>query len=487
MNAATPPSSQTSDAPRGALDRYFRITARGSSLGREIRGGLATFFAMAYIVVLNPLIIGTAEDVNGETLGISEVAAMTALVGALSCVLMGVVSRYPFAIAAGMGLNAIVAYGIAPLMPWADVFLLVIIEGIVLLILVLTGFRTAVFAAVPPGLKIGIAVGVGLFLTFIGLSNAGFITGAEDTPVQLGSDGSLNGWPIVIFVLGLLVAIALYMRNVKGALLIAIGVATATAIAVETLIGDGAGGLGWSLGESPTLPTSLGEFVAVPDFSLIGLFTEGGLDIVERWSDVGVPTVIMLIFTLLLADFFDTMGTMVGVAHQGGLADEDGNIEGTREVLLADSAGTILGGLGSASVATLYAESAAGVGEGARTGIAPIVTGIMFMLATLFTPLVELIPFEAATPVLVVVGFMMMTQVVKVDFSDPAIGMGSFMAIIMMPFTYSIANGIGFGLLAYTFISLMMGRGRQVHPLMWVISLIFLIHFAEAPIYALIG
>ena len=487
MNAATPPPSQTSDAPRGAIDRYFRITERGSSLGTEIRGGLATFFAMAYIVVLNPLIIGTAEDINGETLGIPEIAAMTALVGALSCVLMGVVSRYPFAIAAGMGLNAIVAYGIAPLMPWADVFLLVIIEGVVLLILVLTGFRTAVFAAVPPGLKIGIAVGVGLFLTFIGLSNAGFITGAEDTPVQLGADGSLNGWPIVIFVLGLLVAIALYMRNIKGALLIAIGVATITAIAVEMLIGDGDGGLGWSLGESPTLPTSLGEFVAVPDFSLIGLFADGGLNIVERWSDVGAPTVIMLIFTLLLADFFDTMGTMVGVAHQGDLADEDGNIEGTREVLVADSAGTILGGLGSASVATLYAESAAGVGEGARTGIAPIVTGLMFMLATLFTPLVELIPFEAATPVLVVVGFMMMTQVVKVDFSDPAIGMGSFMAIIMMPFTYSIANGIGFGLLAYTFISLMMGRGRQVHPLMWIISLVFLIHFAEAPIYALIG
>ncbi|WP_017574467.1 NCS2 family permease [Nocardiopsis kunsanensis] len=487
MNAATPPPSQTSDAPRGALDRYFRITERGSSLGREIRGGLATFFAMAYIVVLNPLIIGTAEDVNGETLGIPEVAAMTALVGALSCVLMGVVSRYPFAIAAGMGLNAIVAYGIAPLMPWADVFLLVIIEGIVLLILVLTGFRTAVFAAVPPGLKIGIAVGVGLFLTFVGLSNAGFITGAEDTPVQLGSDGSLNGWPIVIFVLGLLVGIALYMRNLKGALLIAIGVATAVAIAVETLIGDGAGGLGWSLGESPTLPTSLGEFVAVPDFSLIGLFADGGLNIAARWSDVGLATVIMLIFTLLLADFFDTMGTMVGVAHQGGLADEDGNIEGTREVLIADSAGTILGGLGSASVATLYAESAAGVGEGARTGIAPIVTGAMFMLATLFTPLVELIPFEAATPVLVIVGFMMMTQVVNVDFADPAIGMGSFMAIIMMPFTYSIANGIGFGLLTYTFISLVLGRGRQVHPLMWFVSLVFLIHFAEAPIYALIG
>ncbi|WP_017613193.1 NCS2 family permease [Nocardiopsis salina] len=489
MNAPTPPPSAASAAPRGAIDRYFRITERGSTLGTEIRGGLATFFAMAYIVVLNPLIIGTAEDVNEETLGIPEVAAMTALIGAISCVLMGVVSRYPFAIAAGMGLNAVVAYGLAPLMPWADVFLLVIVEGIVLLILVVTGFRTAVFAAVPPGLKIGIAVGVGLFLTFVGLVNSGFIQSPppdEDIPVQLGAEGSLNGWPILIFVLGLLTAVALHARKVKGALLISIAVATAAAVAVEAFLGDGADGLGWSL-EAPTLPTNLGEVVGWPDLSLLGLFTEGGFNIVERWSDIGLATVLMLIFTLLLADFFDTMGTMVGVAHQGGLSDEDGNIEGTREVLLVDSAGTVLGGVGSASVATLYAESAAGVGEGARTGVAPIVTGAMFMLATLFTPLVELIPFEAATPVLVIVGFMMMSQVTNVDFTDPAIGIGSFMAIIMMPFTYSIANGIGFGLLAYTFVSLVMGRGRQVHPLMWLISLVFLVHFAEAPIYALIG
>ena len=486
MNASTPSPSTVDREPRGRLDSFFKISERGSTLGAEIRGGMATFFAMAYIVVLNPIIIGTAKDVNGDTLGLTEVAAVTALVAAISCVLMGVVSRYPFAIAAGMGLNAIVAYGVAPLMPWADVFLLIILEGIVLLILVLTGFRTAVFAAVPAGLKVAIAVGVGLFLAFIGLVNAGFVQTGDGTPVQLG-DGGLNGWPIVIFVLGLLVSIALYVRKVRGALLIGIAVATVSAIAVEAIFGHGENGLGWGLGEAPVLPTSLGSFVSVPDFSLIGLFTEGGLNIVERWSDIGVATIIMLIFTLLLADFFDTMGTMVGVAHQGGLADENGNIENTREVLVADSIGTVLGGLGSASVATLYAESAAGVGEGARTGIAPIVTGVLFMLATLFTPVVTLVPFEAATPVLLIVGFMMMTQVVKVDFQDPAIGIASFLAIIMMPFTYSIANGIGFGLLAYTFVSLVTGKGRQVHPLMWVISIVFLIHFAEAPIYNLIG
>ncbi len=483
MNAPTPSPSNESRKPKGALDHFFRVSERGSTVGTEIRGGMATFFAMAYIVVLNPLIIGTAEDVNGETLGIPGVAAMTALVAALSCVLMGAVSRYPFAIAAGMGLNAVVAYGIAPLMSWADVFLLIIIEGVLLLILVLTGFRTAVFAAIPPGLKVAIAVGVGLFLAFIGLVNAGFVQAGDGTPVQLG-DGGLNGWPILIFVIGLLLSIALYVRKVRGALLIGIVVSTLIAIAVEALLGDGGDGLGWGL-TVPSLPESAGELVALPDVSLLGLFLEGGLS--GRFADIGVATVVMLIFTLLLADFFDTMGTMVGVAHQGDLADKNGNIEGTREVLVADSFGTILGGIGSASVATLYAESAAGVGEGARTGIAPIVTGAMFLIATLFTPLVTLVPFEAATPVLVIVGFMMMTQVTNIDFKDPAIGIGSFLAIIMMPFTYSIANGIGFGLLAFAFVMLVTGRGRQVHPLLWVISVVFLIHFAEAPIYALIG
>lgn len=477
--------SPVTKGPSGPLDRYFRISERGSTLGTEIRGGLATFFAMAYIVVLNPLIIGTAEDVNGETLGIPQVAAVTALVAAISSILMGVVSRYPFAIAAGMGLNAVVAYGVAPLMPWSDVFLLIIVEGLLLLVLVLTGFRTAVFAAIPPGLKMAIAVGVGLFLALIGLVNAGFVQAGEGTPVQLGN-GGLQGWPILIFVVGLLIAIALYVRKVRGAMLLSIVVATVLAIAVETALGDGGEGLGWGL-TVPALPTGVDGLVALPDFSLIGLFADGGFNVFARWSEIGFATVLMLIFTLLLADFFDTMGTMVGVAHQGGLADEDGNIAGTREVLVADSLGTVFGGLGSASVATLYAESAAGVGEGARTGIAPMVTGLMMLLATFFTPLVTLVPFEAATPVLVIVGFMMMTQVVNIDFKDPAIGLGSFMAIIMMPFTYSIANGIGFGLLTFAFVSLVTGKGRQVHPLLWLISVVFLIHFAEAPIYELIG
>ncbi|MBR8742700.1 NCS2 family permease [Nocardiopsis sp. MG754419] len=486
MNAPTPPPSDVSGRGRtagGPLDRFFHISERGSTLGTEIRGGLATFFAMAYILVLNPLILGEATDITGAQLDIPQLVAVTALVAAISSILMGFVSRYPFALAAGMGLNAVVAYAIAPMMTWADVFLLLILEGIILTILVLTGFRTAVFAAIPAGLKIAIGVGVGLFLTIIGFVNSGFVQVDEATLGQLGN-GGLTSMPLLVFVLGLAITIGLYVRRVPGAMLLGIVIATLIAIGVQALAAGR--DLAWQLPASvPELPTSAGDVVAWPDFSLIGLFLEGGFT--GRWADVGIATLVMLLFTLMLADFFDTMGTMVGVAHQADLVDEEGNLPKTREVLTMDAFGTIFGGAASASIATVYAESAAGVAEGARTGIAPIVTGLMMFIATLFSPLVTIVPFEAATPVLIMVGFMMMTPIGKIDFSDPAIGLGSFFAIVMMPFTYSIANGIGFALIVYTFVRLVQGRWRQIHPLMWIISLVFLIHFAEHPIYLMIG
>jgi len=471
------------------LDRYFKVSERGSNFAREIRGGLATFFAMAYIVVLNPLIIGTAPDINGDTLGIPQVAAVTALVAAVSSMLMGVISRYPFAIASGMGLNAILAYVLAPMMTWSDVMGLVVIEGVIMLVLVLTGFRNAVFNAVPPSLKSAIGVGVGLFLALIGFVNAGFVQPGSGTPVQLGVGGSLDGWPILVFVLGLVATIILMVRKVKGAVLIGIVFATVLGIVVEALakVGPktGADGtvneVGWSL-TVPEVPTSVGDLVSLPDLSLVGQF-----NLLADWKGVGIATMLMLLLTLLLADFFDTMGTMVGVASQAGLTDEEGNVPNAQGVLVADAIGTVAGGLASASVATTYAESAAGVGEGARTGIASIVTGLLFLGALFITPLAALVPFEAATPVLIVVGFMMMTQITRVDFSDLGIGIPAFLAIVVMPYTYSIANGIGVAFIAYTVVRLAQGRWRDVHPLMLVVSLVFLIHFSEAALQGLIG
>ncbi|EOR72623.1 xanthine/uracil permease [Thermobifida fusca TM51] len=482
-----PPTKRTGFA--AALDRYFHVTARGSNFAREIRGGLATFFAMAYIVVVNPLIIGTAPDINGDTLGLERVAAVTALVAAVSSILMGVISRYPFAIASGMGLNAIVAYVLAPMMNWADVMGLVVIEGVIMLLLVFSGFRKAVFNAVPASLKSAIGVGVGLFLALIGFVNAGFVRPGDGTPVQLGVGGSLNGWPILVFVLGFVVTIVLMVRQVKGAVLIGIVFATVLGIVVELFakVGprvDEAGqvnDLGWAL-NVPTVPTSADDLVSLPDLSLVGQF-----NLLADWRGVGIATMLMLVLTLLLADFFDTMGTMVGVAGQAGLTDKDGNVPNSQGVLVADALGTVVGGAASASVATTYAESAAGVGEGARTGIAPIVTGLLFIGAMFITPLAVLVPAEAATPVLVAVGFLMMTQITKVDFTDLGIGIPAFLAIVIMPYTYSIANGIGVAFIAYTIVRTAQGRWRDVHPLMLLISLVFLIHFAEAPIQALLG
>ncbi|WP_017542371.1 NCS2 family permease, partial [Nocardiopsis prasina] len=406
----------------------------------------------------------------------------------------GVASRYPLALATGMGLNVLVAYSLAPQMTWADAMGVLILEGVVLLVLVLTGFRTAVFRAIPPELKTAIAVGVGMFLALVGFVNAGFVRRVPDAadstvPVQLGDGGSLAGWPVLVFVIGLVLTIALIVNRVRGAMLLGIVVATVVAIVIETVahigpMDDGTSGgnpAGWSL-TVPSLPTSFGDVVSLPDFSLIGRFNLFG-----SFANAGTVAVILLIFTLLLADFFDTMGTMVGVAGQAGLLDEDGNVPRAREVLIVDSLGTIGGGLAPSSVNTVFAESAAGVGEGARTGIAPVVTGALFLVATLFSPLVQLVPFEAATPVLIIVGFMMVTQITRIPFSDYAIGIPAFLTIVMMPFTYSIANGIGVGFISYTIIKIVQGRIRDIHPLLWIVAVAFAVYFALGPIEQMLG
>ncbi|RCV54882.1 NCS2 family permease [Marinitenerispora sediminis] len=493
-NAAAPASSGL----KARLDRYFQISARRSNFAREVRGGLAMFFAMAYIVVLNPLIIGTAADMDGRLPGggtdpaaaIPMVAAATALVAGVMTILMGVVGRYPFGLAAGMGLNAVVAVTLAPRMTWADAMGLVVLEGIILLLLVLTGFRTAVFRAIPSGLKTAIAVGLGLFLTLVGFVNAGFVRRVPDAagstvPVQLG-DGHLGGWPILVFVVGLALTIVLMVRGVRGALLIGIIGTTALAIAVEAAAGvgpmvDDAGNVnpqGWSL----TVPALSGSVVGVPDFGLIGQFNLFG-----SLEHVGIIALVLFVFTLILADFFDTMGTMVGVAGQADLLDEKGDLPGARNVLVVDSLAAVAGGAASSSSATVYAESAAATGEGARTGLASVVAGLMFLVVTLFAPLVTLVPFEAATPVLIVVGFLMMTQVTRIDFTDYGIGIPAFLTIVIMPFSYSIADGIGAGFISYTLIRAAQGRFRDIHPLMWIIAAVFVVYFALGPIQAALG
>ncbi len=475
------------------LDSFFKISERGSTVGREIRGGFVTFFTMAYIVALNPLIIGLAKDSTGKYLGgdgsqpnLAMVAAMTALMAGLLTILMGAVANFPLALATGLGLNTFVAVGIASKMTWADAMGLIVVEGIIITILVLTGFRTAVFRAVPQQLKIAISVGIGLFITLIGLVDAGFVrrTGAGPVPVTLGDNGTLVGWPIIIFGFGLILMIGLLVKKVKGAILISIIASTVLAIIVEKAfkIGpnfDGATGKvnpkGWGL-NVPSIPS---DIVAKPDFSLFGDFNLfGGFHV----DGVTIIAAILLVFTLLLSDFFDTVGTVTAIATEGGLIDKDGNVPNNNKILFVDSVAAMAGGAGSISSNTSYIESASGVGEGARTGLASIVTGVLFLLTTFLAPLVAVIPYEAATPALVIVGFLMMAQIKDVDWSDYGIGIPAFLTMILMPFTYNISVGIGAGFISHVLVRLVQGRGKEVHGLLYFVSGLFVIYFLQSPI-----
>lgn len=494
--ATTPPRTVTA-VPRNAVDRYFKITERGSSIGAEVRGGLVTFFTMSYIIVLNPIILGYVQDGTGKFLGggdapnLGIIAAATALIAGLLTILMGTVANFPIALAAGLGLNAVVAYSVAALpgMTWPDAMGIVVIEGLIILVLVLTGFRRAVFKAVPMEIKTAISVGIGLFIAFIGLVDSGFvrIPASKATPVELGVNGSLAGWPLLVFVVGLLLAVILMVRKVKGAILIAILSSTVLALIVEAVgkvgsMKDGSGAVvkptGWEL----NVPHISGSVVSVPDFSLIGHFSLFG-----AFGKIGVLAVALLVFAIMLADFFDTMGTMVAVGGEAGLLDDEGNPVGSQQILIVDSIAAAAGGMGSVSSNTSYIESAAGVGDGARTGLASVVTGIAFLLATFLSPLVNLVPFEAATPALVVVGFLMVMQVSGIDWKNYEVAIPAFLTIILMPFTYSITAGIGAGFIAFVVIKVAVGKIKAIHPLMWVAAILFIFYFTLGPIKAALG
>ncbi|WP_327684895.1 NCS2 family permease [Streptomyces sp. NBC_00467] len=462
------------------VDQYFRISARGSTYAREIRGGFATFFTMAYILVLNPIILGSAEDKFGHQLSAAELATSTALVAAVMTAIMGLGGNLPLAVAAGLGLNAVVAFQIAPLMSWPDAMGLVVLEGILICVLVVTGLREAIMHAIPSSLKQAISVGIGLFIAFIGFVDAGFVTripGDEGTvPVQLGGSGQLSGWPVLVFCVGVLLTVALMARKVKGAILISIVATTVLAIVINELATVDR--LAWGL----TVPAVPDDVVAAPDFGLVGAFSLFG-----AFEQIGVITLVLLVFTLILSDFFDTMGTVVGISSEAGLLDKDGKVPNLGRVLLIDGAAAAAGGAASASSNTSYIESAAGVGEGARTGLASVVTGALFGLALFLTPLLTVVPAQAAAPALVAVGFLLMAQVRHIDWERYEIAIPAFLTIAVMPFTYSITNGIGAGFIAYVVIKAVLGKAREVHWLLWGTAALFAVYFAIDPIEQLLG
>ncbi len=467
------------------LDKFFHISERGSTVGTEVRAGVVTFFAMAYIVLLNPLILGTSPDRDGVVLGIPQVAAVTALAAGVMCILFGVIAKYPFGIATGLGLNTLVAVTLVGQqgLTWPEAMGLVVIDGIIIVLLAISGFRTAVFNAIPNSMKVAMSVGIGMFIATIGLVDAGFVRRVPDAamttvPVQLGTGGSIASWPTFVFVIGLVICGFMVIRNIRGGLFIGIVATTVIAMIVEALTGAGSSAdnpEGWSLAV-PTLPDSLG---GVPDLSLVG-----NVNLVGAFAHAGVVAASLMVFTLVLANFFDAMGTMTALGRQAELVDTHGNLPDMKRALVVEGFGAVVGGGLSSSSNTVYVDSSAGIADGARTGLANVVTGLLFLAAMFLTPLYEIVPIEAAAPVLVVVGALMMMQVGQINWSEFHVALPAFLTIIAMPLTYSIANGIGVGFIAFTLMALFAGKAREIHWIMWLISALFIVYFAQGPILA---
>ncbi|KPI08948.1 Xanthine/uracil/vitamin C permease [Actinobacteria bacterium OK074] len=452
----------------GPIDRYFKISERGSTLAREIRGGFATFFAMAYIIVLNPIILSSAKDMYGHQLDYGQLVTATVITAAFTTLLMGVIGNVPIALAAGLGVNSVVALQLAPRMTWPDAMGMVVLAGLVVMLLVATGLRERVMNAVPLGLRKAISIGIGLFIMLIGLVDGGFVTRIPDVaettvPLQLGGTGHLTGWPVLVFVLGTLLTFVLIVRKVSGAILISIVTMTVLALILNAAASLKAAS--WGL----TVPEWPGNPVASPDFGLIGkvsLF--GGFD------KVGFLTGTLFVFTVLLSCFFDAMGTIMGVSDEAKLTDADGNMPGINRVLFVDGIAVAAGGASSSSATTCFVESTAGVGEGARTGFANVVTGALFAVALFLTPVATMVPSQAATPALVAVGFLILSNSVKeIDWADHTIAIPAFVTMLMMPFTYSITNGIGMGFITFVVLRLAAGRAKEVPVPLYVVSAVF--------------
>ena len=442
---------------------YFKFADRGTTLATEAKAGLTTFMVMAYILLVNPSILANMFGAPGSAEAaavIPAISAATALVAGLLTILMGVVANTPIALAAGLGINGAVAFGLVltnGLSP-AGAMGVIVLEGLIVLVLVLVGLREAIMRAVPQSLKRAIGVGIGLFILFIGFIDAGIIiktlgTSAENpVPVQFVFPTEP---PHFVFWLGLVITIVLWARRVPAALLISILITTVVAIVT---------------GVQP-LPAT---FTATPDFSTLGAF-----DLTNVFTVLGLLAAVLTIFSFMLTDFFDTMGTATAISEQAGLVDEEGQPESIGRILLVDSVAAAVGGAAGVSSNTSYIESAAGVAEGGRTGFASVVTGLLFLVAILLTPLAILVPFVATGPVLVFVGFLMVSLVKDIDFSDIEEGLPALLGLILMPLTFSITVGIGAAFVTHVIVKVVRGKITEVHPLLWAVAVAFVIYFGQ--------
>ncbi len=446
----------------GIFERMFPIRERGSTVRTEVLGGVATFLTMSYILVVNPAILSQAG------LPFGAVVVATALAAAVATAAMGLLSTYPFALASGLGINAVVAFDIilGRQVPWEVGMACVVIEGLIAVALVLAGLREAVVRAVPTSMKLAIGVGIGLFICFVGLRDGGIVVNNPATGVGL---GDLTAGPPLIALAGIFVATAMTVRGIRGSILA--GIATSTVLGLVFGVLDG--------------PDAVADWPGSDQFSTIG----DALD-PDNLADALTWALVPVIFALFMTDFFDTIGTAVSLGRAGKLDDAQGELPEMRRVLLVDSGAAVLGGAAGASSVTTYVESGAGVSEGARTGLASLVTAGLFLLAIPFVPLITVIgqsvPYvgdttvvPAIAPALVMVGFLMTRLVQAIDWGDVQDAVPAFLIIAGIPLTFSIAAGIGLGVLGHVVAMTAAGRARQVHPIMWVLVPMFLAFFAE--------
>lgn len=439
------PKVQTPD--EGFLERMFQLKANNTTVRTEILAGVTTFMTMAYIIIVNPSILG----VTGMDTGAVMVA--TILGSVVGTLLMALLANYPFALAPGMGLNAFFAYTVVLGMgiSWQVALAAVFIDGVIFLILSILPVRKRIVNDIPMTLKLAVSVGIGLFIAFIGLQSAGVIVGDPATLVALGDVLSPG---VLLFVFGLVVTGMLIAYRIKGALLLGILITTAVS---------------WIFGLSPR-PTGIADIIGAPP-SLAPTFMQ--MDF-RGVFDVGL---IAVIFTFTFVDMFDTVGTLIGVSTKAGFLDEKGELPRADQALLADAIGTVAGAVFGTSTVTTYVESASGVADGGRTGLTAVTVAGLFLLALFFAPLVSLIPSAATAPALVIVGIYMMEPVIKIDFTDFTEAIPAFLTIAMMPFAYSIAEGLVWGILAYVFIKLLAGRSKEISITMWVLAVLFIIRF----------
>ncbi|HNY10184.1 MAG TPA: NCS2 family permease [Candidatus Wallbacteria bacterium] len=427
-----------------AITKFFELDERKSDIKTEIRAGFTVYLTMAYILFVNPMILKSA----GVPFGACMVG--TAISAGISCIIMGLFTNFPLALASGMGLNSMLAfnvilkYGIS----WQTGMGLIFLDGLVVLIMVVIGLREAVMNAIPEELKHAIAVGIGLFLAFIGFLNGGIVVLNKEANILMA--GNFASAEVAVTLAGLLVISVLVSRRVKGGILI--GIILNTVIAVILGVAK--------------IPTT---FISAPDFSTIG-----ALDIAGAFKFSLVPVLI----SFVIVDFFDTLGTVTAIGYQANLTNGDGKIKNISRILGIDAIAAMLGGACGASSVTSYVESAAGVSEGGRSGLTVITTGILFLLSIFIAPIAGIVPKEATASALVIIGFMMMDNIVKIKFDEYETAIPAFIMFMAMPFTYSISHGIGMGFITYSILKIFAGKASQVHPLMYLTSAVFAVSFA---------